>query len=586
MRALRRFAILLALLALRPLLAEPAAKVSYGITGVAVSTRDGAPVPYCRMQVTESTAAVVPGADVRRGGGLGGAQGQRGRRAEPTEVDADVRGHFQITVEHAGSYVLTGSARDYRRQNFDAHEGFFSSVVLTPAAPVVNVVFRMERDASITGLVLDEVGDPVRNAQVFAEIPGQADGRGARFGRGGGGQAGFGQTDDRGRYELSGLAPGAYRVRVQAEPWYAQGRTGQFGRPQVSAAATPSPDPSLDVVYPAMWFPGVENEAAAEAIRVSGGEERQVDFHLTPVPSVHLVVPRPEAAPAGDGQVRPQRIAFLVRVSPSGGGGFTQSSVSETTQEFGGLSPGVYEIRTVGSDGRPDPEAKQFRVVPGASGVVDLSTASVLTKVKLVIEGVDAGEAGQLTFVEAASGRTVRADGGFGGFGGRRRGDGGEAERQQAVYLSQGQWEVHVPNFATSYLVSLQATGASSRGATLEVGSEPITLTLHLASGRGEVSGIADADGKPVEGAMVLLVPATLGDPDSVAEVQREQTNTDGSFSLRGVMPGKYILLAIDHGWGVKWRDPATLAGYLAKGVPVEVEAKGKVQRTLVAVEP
>ena len=339
---------------------------------------------------------------------------------------------------------------------------------------------------------------------------------------------------------------------------------------------------------PVTWFPGVEDEAAVEPIRVAGGEERQADFHLAPVPSVHLVVPRPEAPPAADGQPRPQRNAFLVRVSPAGGGGdFNRSTVSGTTQEFGGLSPGIYEIRTVGADGRPDPEARQFRVPAGSSGVVDLSTAAVLTRVKLVVEGVEASEAGQLTFVEAATGRTVRADGGFGGgFAGRRRPDEDQPERERAVFLSPGRWEVHTPAFSTAYLISMQATGASSREATLDVTEKPVTLTLQMASGRGEIAGIAAQDGKPTEAAMVLLVPATLGEPGSVAEIQRDQTNTDGSFTLRGVVPGKYILLAIDRGWGVKWRDPATLAGYLAGGVPVEVTPKGRIQRNVTALEP
>ncbi len=571
---------------LAPASAEPVTKVAYRISGVAVSTRDGAPIPYCRIQITESSTASAAPQDFRRGGpnGFAGGPGQRERRQEPTEVDADVRGHFQISVDHPGAYILAGSAREYRRQNFDAHEGFFSSVVLTPAAPVANLVFRMERDASITGLVLDEAGEPVRNAQVIAEAPGQAEGRGLRFGRGGGGQqAGFAQTDDRGRYELSSLAPGAYRVRVQAQPWYAQGLNGRFG----GATAGPALDPSLDVVYPATWFPGVEDEAAAEPIQVSGGEERQADFHMTAVASVHLLVPRPEAPPPVDGQPRPQRNILLTRVSPQGGGGgFGQTTVSPTAQEFGGLSPGLYELRTVGPDGRPDPAAKQFRVLPGASGVVDLSTAAVLTKVKLVVEGVDPGEAGQLTFVEASTGRTVPANGGFGNFGGRRRGEDDDAEQERAVYLSQGRWEVHTPAFGTSYLIELQAKGATARGSLLDIGSEAVTLTLKMGSGRGEISGFAALNDKPAQGAMVLLVPATLGEPGSVAEVQRDQTNTDGSFHLRGVVPGRYILLSIDHGWGVKWRDAATLAGYLARGTPVEVEPKSRILRNLTALAP
>ncbi len=570
--------------------AEPAEKVVYRILGVAVSSRDGTPVPYCRMQIAVSRAGVA--AEPRRGGTPpgGGEFGQRNRRQEPAEVDADVRGHFQITVDHPGSYTLTGSARDYRRQNFDVHEGFFSNVVLTSAVPTVNIVFRLERDASVTGLVLDEAGEPVRNAQITAEAPGQTEERpGNRF-RGGGGdgrQAGFAQTDDRGRYEISGLAPGAYRLRVQAQPWYTQGANARvFGNVAGAAAARAgSPDPSLDLVYPVSWFPGVQDESAAEPLQLSGGEERQADFHLSPVPSVHLLVPRPEPTATANDQQRPPRGATLVRVSPAGG--FSQMvSTNGATQDFGGLSPGIYELRNFGQDGRADVETKQFRVLPGSSGVVNLSAATVLTKVTLAFDGAESDEAGQFTFVDTASGRSVGADGGFEGFAGRRRDDGNGAERERAVYLSAGRWEVRCSPFASIYLTGVQATGAAVQGATLQVGDQPVSLTLRVGTGRGEISGIAAVNGQPTEGAMVLLVPATLGEPGSIAEIEREQTNTDGSFTLRGVVPGKYILLAIDHGWAVKWRDPATLAGYLARGVPLQVESKAKIQQNINSVEP
>lgn len=557
-------------------LAQGGPKASYRITGTAVSSRDDAPIPYCRMQIVESTQARPMQAGPRV---PVGKVDLRSRRQDPVEVDADAHGRFQIMVGHPGAFVLTGSARDFRRQNYDEHEGFFSSIVLTPAAPVAEISFRMERDASIAGLVLDEAGEPVRNAQVVAEAPGPLDQRpGLRPGRGGAGrQAGFAQTDDRGRYELSGLTPGAYRVRVTAQPWYAQGV--RFGRP---ASAGPSPDPSLDVVYPVTWYPGVQEDASAEALKLSGGEARQADFHLSPTASVHLVLPRTEPAAGPDGVVRPQRGAFVTRVSPAGGGFIQTSATNGDTQEFGGLSPGLYEIHTTGPDGRATPDTKQFRVLPGTSGVVDLSTARALCKVTLQFEGVEAAEAGQITFVDPASGQTVIPEGDFGA---RRRKD-GDADRERIVYLAAGPWEVHVPSFASTYLTGLEAKGANVTGSIVTVGQESATLMLHLGSGRGEISGMALSAGKPAVGAMVLLVPATLGEPGNVAEVQRDQTNTDGSFTLQALVPGKYILLAIDHGWAVKWRDLATLAGYLAKGTPIEVQQNAKLQRNVDSLQP
>ncbi len=548
--------------------AAPPGKVIYRITGIAVNADDSAPIPYCRMQISESANQ----APAQAGRNNGAARGQ-----QPTEVDADVHGHFLFTLDHAGAYVVTGSAREFRRQNFDEHERFFSSIVLTTAVPAANITFRMERDAALTGLILDEAGEPVRNAQVAAEVPGLLEQRPGRVGRGGlGRQAGFAQTDDRGRYEISGLTPGSYRVRVTAQPWYAQ--SARFGRAPNSA---PSPDLSLDVVYPTQWYPGVSDEAAADMLALAGGEERQVDFHMTPLPAVRLIVPRAEPEVAGDGQPRPQRSTYLIRISPAGGG-FNQSTTNGTTVEFSGLAPGIYELRTNAPDGRPDPEARQFRVAAGSTGAIDLANAALLTKVTLHYQGGDPEGDNGVSFLDTVSGRSVYANSGQNFW---RREPKPEVAPERAVYLTPGHWEVHIGS-QTAYLSGLQATGAGVSGSTITVSDQPASLTLTIGLGRGSISGMAQAAGKGVEGAMVLLVPAGLGDPGNVIEVERDQTNSDGSFTLRAVVPGKYILLAIDHGWGVKWRDLPTLSGYLAKGVPLEIGENAKVQRNVEVVEP
>ena len=85
---------------------------------------------------------------------------------------------------------------------------------------------------------------------------------------------------------------------------------------------------------------------------------------------------------------------------------------------------------------------------------------------------------------------------------------------------------------------------------------------------------------------MVLLVPARLGEPGNASGIERDQTNSDGSFRLESVIPGKYILLAIDHGWDVPWQDPQTLSRYLARGVPVEVGAGDNLAKNIEAVAP
>jgi hypothetical protein len=85
---------------------------------------------------------------------------------------------------------------------------------------------------------------------------------------------------------------------------------------------------------------------------------------------------------------------------------------------------------------------------------------------------------------------------------------------------------------------------------------------------------------------MVLLVPITIEDPNSITFLRQDQTNTDGSFGLESVLPGQYILVAIDHGWQINWGDPATLRRYLMQGVPVELKSSAIVKQNIVAQAP
>ena len=52
------------------------------------------------------------------------------------------------------------------------------------------------------------------------------------------------------------------------------------------------------------------------------------------------------------------------------------------------------------------------------------------------------------------------------------------------------------------------------------------------------------------------------------------------------VLPGQYILVAIDHGWQVNWQDPATLRGYMMHGVPVDLTSTRKMKQTIEAQSP
>jgi hypothetical protein len=66
-------------------------------------------------------------------------------------------------------------------------------------------------------------------------------------------------------------------------------------------------------------------------------------------------------------------------------------------------------------------------------------------------------------------------------------------------------------------------------------------------------------------------ISALGAEAKGVATMQRDQTNTDGSFYLDAVLPSVYILAAIDHEGAVTWRDPTMLLRYLIEGIAVDI---------------
>jgi hypothetical protein len=79
-------------------------------------------------------------------------------------------------------------------------------------------------------------------------------------------------------------------------------------------------------------------------------------------------------------------------------------------------------------------------------------------------------------------------------------------------------------------------------------------------------------NGKPASGAMVLLAPRAASAYPAL--VVRDQSDSDGSFSLNNVAPGPYIVIAIEDGWKLDWQRRETITPYLASGLAITVGAR------------
>ena len=138
-----------------------------------------------------------------------------GKRDSTVHMTTDDDGHFLFPVE-PGKYMLTAQRHGYIGQAFEAHDGFFSSIVVGKDLDSSNILFRITPECSISGTVADEAGEPVEEARVRLYQVGSTGSFNQARNRS------EAATNDLGAYHFSHLPPGKYFVSVSARVWYAQ----------------------------------------------------------------------------------------------------------------------------------------------------------------------------------------------------------------------------------------------------------------------------------------------------------------------------------------------------------------------------
>jgi hypothetical protein len=91
-----------------------------------------------------------------------------------------------------------------------------------------------------------------------------------------------------------------------------------------------------------------------------------------------------------------------------------------------------------------------------------------------------------------------------------------------------------------------------------------VEVTAFLSAGTVSIEGVVQKKDKKVAGVLVALVP---NDPVAHIELfRRDQSDFDGTFVLRGVIPGSYTIVAVEDAWGLEWLQPSVLARYVQHG--------------------
>jgi hypothetical protein len=507
----------------------------FRISGTAVNAVNGQPLGQVRVflgrpQEREDREVVITGAD----------------------------GHFKFDGVPAGKYTLGAGKPGFVMQGFEQHEDYSSAIVVGPGLSAENLLFRITPAATISGQIVDEQNEPVRDAQVMLFRSHLQNGHNTTRLRD--------QTtsDDRGQYRFGALNPGTYFVMVSARPWYALYTTnGSIGK---EANAGQEPNASLlDSTYPIIYYSGATDSSQATPITVAAGDHATADFSLTPVRSLHIRVHTPKLN---------LNQGYSVVLIPQGFEGLSlqmptsvqTSMVKPGEIDISGIAPGQYRLQMV----FPGKETKTFIQAVDLQSDTELDASSSdqtkdISGTVRMQDGSRLPPGVAIILRNTLSAESARA----------QVFPGGRFQFPPQESISPGTYEVAV-GAQNSYIVCIVANGARMPGRSVEIrGSDPIHLTIVAAQGIGHIDGTAvSADGKPMAGAMVLL------SPDDIARnailIRRDQSDSDGTFTLANVVPGHYTLLAIHNGWDLEWMRPSVLKPYLAGGEQVLVQKNGR----------
>jgi hypothetical protein len=485
-------------------------------------------------------------------------------------VASDGEGHFSLDRLPAAKYQLTASKRGFRTAFYDEHEEYNSAIVTGPGQETDNLTFRLVPGGALHGTVITDGGDPVEGAHVLLFLKSHDGKPGTRLTH-----TDTSNTDDTGAYEFNNLDAGEYLVAVVAEPWYALRRSSSRTRPKSSSAAdaegAPDPAAALDVAYPVTYFDSTTDEASATRIALAGGRREEADITLHAVPALHIEVDTPRKQDGSIARAELRQTVFGTEVAAVSAG-FLDAMQTGTT-EFSGVAPGHYEL----SQGDP-PRVAEFDAA--ASQQVDPSLGTPVA----AVHGSLRTTAG-VPLTDECSLALEPAD---------------TAQRQNTIQapcirgafsfpsVPPGDWLLSAESAGRQLPIASITAGSFTRaGNMITVQDRPLSMVVTIAQGTTRLQGFARKNGKGVAGVMVVLVPKDITAIEGL--VRRDQSDSDGSFSLRDVVPGQYSLVAIEDGWELDWTQPKVIARYLHGGIGVTVsDRSGKITSltTPVPVQP
>jgi hypothetical protein len=466
------------------------------------------------------------------------------------KIDDAKPGRYRVVVEHPGFVQAAGGNR---------------SVLLKSGEGATDLVFHMQPAAVITGKILDLEGDPMSNVQVGALRVGSAL-RAMRFH-----DSGNGVTNDLGEFRITNLRAGRYTIT--ANPLQ-----------DLVVAHPPEKDNAKEhVIYTTTYYPGTLDKEQAVAVEVHPGDETPINFGVLSSPAYRV---------SGTMAGMPSKGLVEIMLSSKDHGNMpSQQQLGDGGKfEFQNVLPGSYTVTLIVvtgllSGGQPgmdvrrvaDPievsnrnvDGLRLQPQPNEGGAVRgrfrMDTGQKFDWTQLNVVLLPADKDNSQVLVEGSLGRPamsgVNKDGTF-----------------ELKSVPGGDYRLVVgasSNNLQDYITkSVTLDGRDVADSGFVVGSGAVLDVVISANGATIEGTVVDSEGKPVAYATVVDVPSPehRTRPDLY---QRDATDELGHFSLRGLNPGKYTVLAFDD-LEEDVRQPEFLTSYEDRGKHVQLDEGGR----------
>ena len=469
-------------------------------------------------------------------------------------TSTDQTGAWHLDVVTPGTYKITVSRDGYVTTAYGQKRPYGPAGVLIIGSSDVRekLDIVLPRGAVITGRITDELGQPVGGAMAQAMRVRFVDGlrelvevesglMSLTYG---------GMTDDRGEYRIYGLAPGRY---------YVSAAYGRYVSGQTDDRQT----------YPRTYFPGTSSIAGAGGLTVTAADPATASFALSPT-SLVQVFGRVLTSQSQPASATVSLVAVAAGHAIEAGSRLMGRTDATGAFTIKGVPQGEYVLQARAAGARP--EVGTTRVGVNSQDVRDvvLLTAPPATIAgQLVVEDAPQGFGPSAFYVwpvamdaaamTLAPGRMPRvsAAGSF----------------ETTGLVGRFVFRLTQPP-AGWWLKSVTIDGKDVTDAGYEFRpGEMVTATLVVTRQMGSISGaVKDRAGTTVTDCSVV---ALANNPElwgpQTRYIVASAPSADGTFTLAGVVPGEYVVVAVPALEDGEETDPERLAAWRASGVRVSV---------------